>query len=140
AAAAEEDQQPSATLADLLDRLNKSPKTGNDAYSSMHLVRIDWRYPMKTIMASFKRWAETQPKRQLQQISPAGRSATTLLVGFAGIRLIDEFGLSLSRAMSWLKKHYGAPIQETPERLERAVRDARDHLKRFLPSPAEIGV
>src|SRR5262249_39098606 len=107
AAAAEEDQQPSATLADLLDRLNKSPKTGNDAYSSMHLVRIDWRYPMKTIMASFKRWAETQPKRQLQQISPAGRSATTLLVGFAGIRLIDEFGLSLSRAMSWLKKHYG---------------------------------
>jgi hypothetical protein len=140
AAAAEEDQQPSASLADLLDRLNKSPNTGNEVYSSMHLVRIDWRYPMKTIMASFKRWTETQPKRQLQQNSQAGRSATTLLVGFAGIRLIDDFGLSLRQAMSWLKKYYGAPIQETPERLERAVRAARDDLKHFLPSPAEIGV
>jgi hypothetical protein len=140
AAAAEEDQQPSASLAEFLDRLNKSPKTGNDAYSSMHLVRIDWRYPMKTIMASFKRWAEKQSKRQLQQIPQAGRSATTLLLGFAGIRLIDDLGLSLDQAMSWLKKRYGAPIPKTPERLERAVRAAREALKNFLPAPAEIGI
>ena len=140
AAAAEEDQQPSASLAQFLDRLNKSPKTGNDGYSSMHLVRIDWRYPPKTRMASFKRWAEKQSKRQLQQIPQAGRSATTLLLGFAGIRLIDDFGLSLDQAMSWLKKRYGAPIPKTPERFERAVRDARDHLERFLPPPAEFGI
>src|SRR5262249_39921474 len=94
AAAADEDQQPIATLAEFLEALNKSPKTSNDVDSSMHLVRIDWRYPMKTIMASFKRWAEKQPKHQLQRIPQAGRSATTLLVGFAGIRLIDDFKLS----------------------------------------------
>ena len=140
AAAADEDQQPIATLAQFLESLNKSPKTGTDAYSSTHLVRLDWRYPLDTITASFRRWAEKQPKRQLRPIPQAGRSATTLLVGFAGIRLIDDFGLSLGQAMSWLKERYGGPIPKTPERLERAVRAARDDLKDFLPAPAEIGV
>jgi hypothetical protein len=90
-------------------------------------------------MASFKRWAEKNRKRQSRQIPQAGRSATTLLAGFAGIRLIDDFGLSLGQAMSWLKERYGGPIPKTPERLERAVRAARDGLKGFLPPPAEIG-
>jgi DNA-directed RNA polymerase specialized sigma24 family protein len=140
AAAPDENQQPIATLAEFLESLNKSPKTGSDAYSSTHLVRFDWRYPLETITASFRRWAEKQPKRQLRPIPQAGRSATTLLVGFAGIRLIDDFGLSLGQAMSWLKERYGGPIPKTPERLERAVRAARDDLKDFLPPPAEIGV
>jgi hypothetical protein len=61
-------------------------------------------------------------------------------VGFACLRLIDDFGLSLDQAMSWLKERYAGPIPKTPERLERALKAARDELKDFLPSPAEIGV
>src|SRR4030095_1172104 len=57
AAAPDENQQPIATLAEFLESLNKSPKTGSDAYSSTHLVRFDWRYPLETITASFRRWA-----------------------------------------------------------------------------------
>ena len=140
AAAADEDRQPISTLTEFLESVNNAPKTGTDSYSSTHLVRLDWRYPLDTMTASFRRWAEKQPKRQLRAIPQAGRSATTLLVGFAGIRLIDDFGLSLGEAMSWLKERYGAPVPKTPERLERAVRAARDNLKHFLPAPAEIGV
>jgi hypothetical protein len=140
AAAADEGQQPVTTLGEFLEYLNKSPKTGIDVRSSTHLVRIDWRYPMKTITASFKRWAEKNRKRPSREIPQAGRAATTLLAGFAGIRLIDDFGLSLGQAMSWLKERYGGPIPKTPERLERAVRAARDGLKGFLPPPVEIGL
>jgi hypothetical protein len=61
-------------------------------------------------------------------------------VGFACIRLIDDFGLSLDQAMSWLKARYGGRIPSNPERLERAARATREDLKDFLPSPTEIGV
>jgi hypothetical protein len=138
--AADEIQQPIASLDAFLEFLNKSPKTGSDVYTSIHLVRVDWRHPLKTITASFMRWADNEPERELHRIRHAGRRPTTNLVGFAGIRLIDDFGLSLHQAMSWLKERYGGRIPTTLERLERAVKATRDQLKDFLPSPTEIGV
>jgi hypothetical protein len=138
--AAAETQQSIRSLADVREFLRKSPKAANEIYLSTHLVEVDWRYPMETIIASFRRWAAKQPKRDLHRITQAGRPATTNLVGFACIRLIDDFGLSLDQAMSWLKERYGGRIPKTPERLERALKATRDALKDFLPSPAEIGV
>jgi RNA polymerase sigma factor (sigma-70 family) len=138
--AADETQQAGTSLAALLDLINNPLKTGSDVHSSTHLVRIDRRYPLKTILASVKKWANKQQRRGLQQIAQAGRPATTHSVGFACIRLVDDFGLSMGQAMSWLKERYGGPVPATPERLERAVKATRDALKNFLPPPAEMGL
>ena len=131
---------PGANLAPFLESINKAPKNDSHVYTSMHLARIDWRYPLKTIVESFSRWAGKEQKRGLQEIELAGRSPTAYLVGFACIRLVDDFGLSMGNAMSWMKERYGGPIPKTPERFKRAARETRDALKAFLPSPTEIGV
>lgn len=139
--AMDETQEPGASLAAFLGSINEAPISKSHVYTSMHLVRIDWRYPPKTIVESFNKWAGKEQKRELEKIGRAGRPRTTHLVGFACIRLIDEFGLSKGEAMSWLKERYGGPIPSTPEALERAVRDTRKELKDYsLPSPAEMGV
>jgi len=136
--ASNEPSEPIKELDQFLEFLNKSPTTGSHVYSSTHLIRIDWRCPPKTLVASFRRWAEKVGKTDLQRISQAGRPGTTSLVGFAGLRLVDDSELSLHQAMSWLKERYGGPMPETLERLERAIKAAREELKDFLPSPAEI--
>ena len=138
--AADEKRLPIVSLPRFLEFVNQAPISGSHNHSSTHLIRIDWRYPLKTIVESFKKWASKQPKGSQERIAQSGRSRTTRLVGFACIRLMDDFGLNKAEAMSWLKQRFGAPIPSTPERLERAVRATRDALKDFLPSPAEIGV
>jgi DNA-directed RNA polymerase specialized sigma24 family protein len=138
--AADDAPDPTLGLAGFLKWINEVPKTDSHAYSSVHLIRIDRRYPPKTIRESFNKWLAAQLKPGSNTIGRSGRRPTTRLVGFAGIRLMDEFGLNKAEAMSWLKAHFGGAVPSTPERLERAVRATRDALTDFLPSPAEIGV
>jgi hypothetical protein len=138
--AMDETQEPGASLAAFLGSINEASKNESHIYTSMHLVRIDWRYPLKTIVESFNQWAGKEKKGNLQKIGQAGRPRTTHLIGFACIRLVDDFELSMGEAMAWLKERYGGPIPKTPERLERAALAARDELKALLPSPPEMGV
>lgn len=137
---AADEKPPPTTLGTFLKYVNETPDSGSHAYSSTHLVRVDWRYPVKTIVESFKKWAANKQSGIPKEITQSGRSRTTRLVGFACMRLIDDFGLPKDQAMSWLRERFGARVPCTLERLERAVRATRDSLKDFLPSPAEIGV
>jgi DNA-directed RNA polymerase specialized sigma24 family protein len=138
--AADDLPDPRLGLAAFLQAINKAPQNASDTYSSVHLVRIDRRYPPKTLVESFNKWAGAKLKATSKTIKPSGRRRTRLLVGFACVRLMDEFGLNKADAMSWLKSHFGGTVPSTPERLERAARATRDALKDFLPSPTEIGV
>jgi RNA polymerase sigma factor (sigma-70 family) len=138
--AADEKQKPPRGLAGFLKFVNEAPSTGSHVYSSTHLIRIDWRFPLKTTVGSFKKWAEKERKRTSEKMTQWGRPRTTRLVGFACIRLMEDFGLTKTQAMSWLKERFGAPVPSSPEKLERAVRATREASKHFLPFPAEIGV
>jgi DNA-directed RNA polymerase specialized sigma24 family protein len=131
---------PKFGLAGFLRSINEAPKNDSHAYSSVHLVRIDGRYPPKTIRESFNKWLAAEPKTASNMIGRSGRRRTTRLIGFAGIRLMDDFRLSKAQAMSWLKQRFGARVPSSPERFERAVATAREGLRDFLPAPAEIGL
>ena len=138
--AADDAPDPTLGLAGFLKWINEVPKTDSHAYSSVYLIRIDRRYPPKTIRESFNKWLAAQLKPGSNTIGRSGRRPTTRLVGFAGIRLMDDSGLSKAQAMSWLKQQFGARVPFTPERFERAVATAREGLRDFLPSPAEMGI
>src|SRR5262249_1807064 len=107
---------------------------------SVHLFRIDKRQPSKTIQQSFNRWLINELKGDSNPIARSGRRPTARLVGFAGIRLMDDFRLSKAEALSWLKQWFGARVPSTLERFERDITVVRDRLRDFLPAPAEIGV
>ena len=129
-------------LSEFLEMINKAPQNASETYNSVHIVRVDWRFPIKSIVTSFEKWAAGQ-KVQWQgipRIQPAGRPRNRLLLGFAFGRLTSEFGLPKGAALSWLKERYGRPVPKSPERIYRAARHAEDKLKDFLPTPAEIGL
>jgi DNA-directed RNA polymerase specialized sigma24 family protein len=138
--AADDLPDPKVGLSAFLQQVNEAPLNASHTYSSVYLVRIDRRYPLKTLAESFTKWARAKLQATPKTIIRSGRRRTTRLVGFACVRLMDEFGLTKAEAMSWLKAHFGGLMPFTPERLERAARATRDSLKHFLPSPAEIGV
>jgi DNA-directed RNA polymerase specialized sigma24 family protein len=128
-------------LSEFLEMINKAPQNGSETYNSVHIVRVDWRFPLKSIMSSFEKWAAGQKVQRLgiPKIQPAGRPRHRLLLGYAFGRLTSEFGLPKGAALSWLKEKYGRPVPKSPERIYRAARHAEDKLKDFLPTPAEIG-
>jgi RNA polymerase sigma factor (sigma-70 family) len=138
--AADDVPHPKFGLAGFLKSINEAPNNDSHAYSSVHLIRIDRRYPPKTIRESFNKWLAAEPKPGSNTIGRSGRRRTTRLVGFAGIRLMDDFDLSKAQATSWLKQRFGARIPSSPERFERAVATAREGLRDFLPSPEEMGI
>jgi hypothetical protein len=138
--AADQVPDPKFGLTPFLKSVNEAPQNASDIYSSVHLIRIDWRYPLKTILASAEKIWRSKVEASLKTIAQSGRPRTTRLVGFVLVRLIDDFSLTMPEAISWVKARFGGPIPATPERLERAARATRDELKDFLPSPAEIGV
>ena len=127
-------------LSSFLEMINKAPQNGSDSYNSVHLIRIDWRYPLKTLVRSFKKWAATQPKQNTAKIQSAGRPRTRLLLGYAFNRLTKEFGMNAFTALSWLKKNYGSRVPTSPETLNRTAERARNYLKNVLPPPNEIGL
>jgi hypothetical protein len=133
---------PPSDLSRFLDMINKAPPSGSGSFSSVHVIRVDWRFPPKSIAKSFEKWvtAQKKEKRDISRVQPSGRPKTELLVGYAFHRLTSEFGMKPKPAFSWLKKYYGAPVPTSPERLKRIAKQARDALKDFLPAPAEIGV
>jgi hypothetical protein len=139
--AAVEPQTPKK-LSEFLEMINKAPQNGSETYNSVHIVRVDWRFPLKSIVTSFEKWAAGQKVRWLgiPKIQPAGRPRHRLLLGYAFGRLTSEFGLPKGAALSWLKEKYGRPVPKSPERIYRAARHAEDKLKDFLPTPAEIGL
>ena len=47
--AADDDARSEIGLGCISQSINKAPENASDTYSSVHLVRIDWRYPLKTI-------------------------------------------------------------------------------------------
>jgi len=138
--AADHVPDPKFGLTAFLKSINEAPQNGSDTYSSVHLVRIDERCPLKTFLASAEKFWRSKVEGSSKTIAQSGRPRTTRLVGLALIRLIDDFGLTAPEAISWLKARFGGPIPSTPERLERAAQATREHLKNFLPAPAEIGL
>jgi DNA-directed RNA polymerase specialized sigma24 family protein len=134
--------QPLPNLSAFLEMINKAPESGSETYNSVHIVRVDWRFPLKSIVTSFEKWAagEKIQWRGIPKIQRAGRPRNRLLLGYAFGRLTSEFGLSKGAALSWLKKRYGRPMSTSPERIGRAAKHAHDTLKDFLPTPAEIGL
>jgi DNA-directed RNA polymerase specialized sigma24 family protein len=130
----------SSQLSRFLEMINQAPRNGSDSYNSVHLIRIDWRYPAKTLVRSFKKWAATQPKQDTAKIQSAGRPRTRLLLGYAFDRLTNEFGMNAFTALSWLKKNYGSRVPTSPETLRRAAARARNSLRNVLPPPTEIGL
>jgi DNA-directed RNA polymerase specialized sigma24 family protein len=136
------ERQPLPNLSAFLDMINKAPQNGSETYNSVHLIRIDWRFPLKTILTSFEKWAAGQKIRRGggPKIQPTGRPRNRLLLGYAFSRLTSEFGLRKGAAISWLKESYGRPVPKSPERIYRAAKHARDTLEKFLPTPAEIGL
>jgi DNA-directed RNA polymerase specialized sigma24 family protein len=137
--AADKIPQPGTSLTVFLESIRGMIEIGSEHNLSLHLVAIDRRHPRKTVVGSFDKWFAGGPKRASEKIRRSGRPRTTNLIGFACIRLVDDFGLSMREAASWLKERYGGPIPITPERLGRAVQSTRNALKSLLPSPAEIG-
>jgi DNA-directed RNA polymerase specialized sigma24 family protein len=136
--AADHVPDPKCGLTPFLKSINQASQNASDVSSSAHLVRIDRQYPRKTIVDSFCKWLDAQPKPCSETIVQAGRRRTTRLVGFAAIRLVDDFGLTTPQAISWLKARFGGPVPSTPARFERAAQEVRAGLKDFLPSPAEM--
>jgi DNA-directed RNA polymerase specialized sigma24 family protein len=132
----------SSDLSAFLEMINKAPQSGSDVYSSTHLIRVDWRFPPKSIVNSFAKWAAVAQKQKsdIPRVQSAGRPRTGILLGYALNRLTTEFGMSARSAFSWLKKNYGAPVATSPERIKRTAKRARDALKDYLPAPAEIGL
>jgi hypothetical protein len=132
---------PNFGLGAFLKSVNEAPQNASDTYSSVHLIRIDRRDSLKTFLASAEKWFRSKLKDSSSEtVTRSGRPWTARFVGFACIRLLEDFGLTKFEAMSWLKTHFGGPVPRTPERLERAARATREALKDFLPSPTEIGV
>jgi hypothetical protein len=134
--------QTLSKLSAFLEMINKAPQNGSETYNSVHIVRVDWRFPLKSIVTSFEKWAaeEKIQWRGIPKIQRAGRPRNRLLLGYAFGRLTSEFGLSKGAALSWLKERYGRPASASPERIGRAAKHAHDTLKDFLPTPAEIGL
>ena len=132
----------SSDLPTFLEMINKAPQSGSDVYSSTHLIRVDWRFPPKSIVNSFAKWAAGAQKQKsdIPRVQSAGRPRTMILLGCALNRLTMEFGMSAPSAFSWLKKNYGAPVATSPERIKRTAKGAGDALKDYLPAPAEIGL
>ena len=132
----------SSDLTAFLEMINKAPQNGSDVYSSTHLIRVDWRFPLKSIVNSFAKWAAMaqMQKSDIPRVQPAGRPRTMILLGYALNRLITEFGMSAPSAFSWLKKNYGASVPISPERIKRTAKRVRDALKDYLPAPTEIGL
>ena len=132
---------PKFGLGTFLKSVNEAPQNASDTYSSVHLIWIDRRDSLKKFLASAEKWYRSKLKdRNSETVARSGRPWTARLVGFACIRLLEDFGLTKPEAMSWLKTNFRGPVPRTPERLERAARAAREALKGFLPSPTEIGV
>jgi DNA-directed RNA polymerase specialized sigma24 family protein len=52
--------QPPPNLSAFLDMINKAPQNASETYNSVHLIRVDWRFPLKTILTSFEQWAAGQ--------------------------------------------------------------------------------
>jgi RNA polymerase sigma factor (sigma-70 family) len=129
-------------LSAFLEMINKAPQNGSETYNSVHIVRVDWRFPLKSIVTSFEKWAAGQKIqwRGIPKIQPVGRPRSRLLLGYAFGRLTREFGLSKGAALSWLKERYGRRVPTSPERIYGAARHADNKLKDFLPTPAEIGL
>jgi DNA-directed RNA polymerase specialized sigma24 family protein len=136
--AADHVPDPKCGLTPFLKSINQAPQNASGVSSSAHLVRIDRQYPKKTIVDSFCKWLDAQPEPCSETIVQAGRRRTTRLVGFAVIRLVDDFRLTTPQAISWLKARFGGPVPSTPARFERAAQEVRAGLKDFLPSPAEM--
>jgi hypothetical protein len=132
--------EPKFGLAPFLKSINEAPQNGSDTYSSVHLVRINKRYPLKTFLASAENFWRSKVEGGSKTIAQSGRPRTARLVGFALVRLIDDFGLTIPQAISWVKARFGGRVSSTPERLEGAARAAREQLKHFLLSPSEIGL
>jgi DNA-directed RNA polymerase specialized sigma24 family protein len=138
--AADQIPEPKFGLTPFLKSINEAPQNDSDTYSSVHLVRIDKRYPLKTFLASAEKFWRNKVEGSSKTIAQSGRPRTARLVGFALVRLIDDFDLTTAEAISWVKTRFGRPVPSTPERLEGAARAAREQLKHFLLSPSEIGL
>jgi hypothetical protein len=133
---------PPSDLPTFLEMINKAPQSGSHSFSSVHLIRIDWRFPPKSIVQSFGNWAiaKKRERQNIPTVHPAGRPRTGILLGYAYRRLTKQFGMKSAAAFSWLKRNYGAPVSTSPERIKRTAKRACDALKDFLPLPTEIGL
>ena len=72
----------SSDLPAFLEMINKAPQSGSDIYSSTHLIRVDWRFPLKSIVNSFCGGAQAKVRHPKSPICRSAKNYDTFRLRF----------------------------------------------------------